>query len=119
MPEFAVETPIVDLPESEWDRQLDIDLKGVFLCCQAVAKEMIRQKQGKIVNIASQMGHAGLASTKLGAYCAAKAGLHLFTVSLRHQLKETSIKVFEVISPAVNTELGTNSTTEEAQEYRA
>ena len=39
-------------------------------------------------------------------YCATKAAMHSFSVSLRHQLKKTSVKVFEIIPPAVETELG-------------
>ena len=96
----AIETLIVDLPESEWDRQIDIDLKGVFLCSQAVAKEMIKQEQGKIVNIASQMGHPGLASTKLGAYCAAKAGVLQLTSVLALELGRYNINV-NAVSPGV------------------
>ena len=50
-------------------------------------------------------------------YCATKAGLHLFTISLRQQLKATSIKVFEIIPPAVDTELGKGSAGD-SEDYR-
>ena len=97
---IAVETEIVDLPESEWDKQIDIDLKGVFLCCQAVAKEMIKQKQGKIVSIASLAGHEGQAIPKLGAYCAAKAGVLQLTSVLALELGRYNINV-NAVSPGV------------------
>ncbi len=49
--------PFLELTEEEWDRTLDINLKGYFLCAQAAAKEMVKQKSGAIVNIASiEMG---------------------------------------------------------------
>lgn len=68
---------IVEMPEAEWDRHLDIDLKGPFLCIQAVAPIMLRQKRGKIVNITS--GAAELALKEEAHYCAAKAGLKMLT----------------------------------------
>jgi uncharacterized oxidoreductase len=51
-------------------------------------------------------------------YYAAKAVIHSFTVALRHQLKDTSIKVFEIVPLAVDTELGMGTTSNESQEYR-
>lgn len=49
----AVMKPLVEQTEADWDLVLDVNLKGVFLCCQRVAPEMIKQKRGAIVNIAS------------------------------------------------------------------
>jgi 2-deoxy-D-gluconate 3-dehydrogenase len=64
----------VDVSEADWDRVIDIDLKGVFFMAQAAAKRaMIPQGGGKIVNIASIMGAVGY--THRAAYCAAKAGV--------------------------------------------
>jgi len=57
-----------------------------------------------IVNVSSGLGFVPLAF--MPVYCATKAGLHSFTVSLRHQMKDTSVKVFEIVPPAVDTELG-------------
>ncbi|MBI4606138.1 MAG: glucose 1-dehydrogenase [Planctomycetes bacterium] len=64
----------VDVTEADWDRVVDVDLKGVFFASQAVAKgAMIPQGGGKIVNIASIMGAVGY--THRAAYCASKAGV--------------------------------------------
>src|SRR5882762_11286742 len=66
-----------DLTEREWDRVLDINLKGAFLCTKYALPGMIRRKRGNIINVASD---SGLVATPLSsAYCASKGGLVLFT----------------------------------------
>lgn len=57
-----------------------------------------------IVNVSSGLAFLPLAA--MPTYCATKAALHSFTLSLRHQLKDTSVKVIEIVPPAVNTDLG-------------
>jgi len=67
-------TPIEDITEEEWDRVMDVNLKGTFFCSQAVLKPMMTQKSGKIVNIVSIAGKVGGILT--GAhYSASKAGV--------------------------------------------
>ena len=65
---------------------------------------LMKQKAAAIFNVSSGLGFVPIAM--MPVYCATKAGLHSFTVSLRYQLRDTSIKVFEIIPPAVETELG-------------
>jgi 2-deoxy-D-gluconate 3-dehydrogenase len=65
--------PALETTEADWDHVLDINLKGLFFCSQAVGREMVKRKRGKIVNIASQMGVIGY--HKRAAYCASKAGV--------------------------------------------
>ena len=65
-------TPVIDYPVEEWERVLKIDLTGPFLCARAVAPHMVRQKYGRIVNIASISGKEG--NPNASAYSAAKAG---------------------------------------------
>lgn len=66
--------PALEVTEEDWDRVLDVDLRGVFFCAQAAGRQMIAQGQGgKIINIASQNGV--IAMPHRAAYCAAKAGV--------------------------------------------
>lgn len=64
--------PALEVTEKDWDLVLDINLKGTFFCSQAVARDMIKRKYGKIINIVSQNGVVGY--YKRAAYCSSKAG---------------------------------------------
>ncbi|MBD0279244.1 MAG: SDR family NAD(P)-dependent oxidoreductase [Flavisolibacter sp.] len=69
-----------------------------------LASHLMTKHEAAIINISS-----GLAFTPLSfmpIYCASKAAIHSLTLSLRHQLKNTSVKVFEIVPPSVDTELG-------------
>lgn len=87
-----------ELSEEVWDKIIGINLKGSFLCSQAVGREMIRQGHGKIVNIASLAGHAGI--PKLLAYCASKGGVVLLTKALAVEWAKYNIKV-NAVSPGL------------------
>jgi 2-deoxy-D-gluconate 3-dehydrogenase len=63
----------VDVTEEDWDRVVDVNLKGLFFCSQAAGRHMIANGGGRIVNIASQMGLVGY--WRRAAYCASKAGV--------------------------------------------
>jgi len=71
---------VVDITAEEWDRVVNMNLKSVFLCCQAVLPTMLKAKYGKIVSISSIYGFAGNATRS--SYAAAKAGVAVFTKSL-------------------------------------
>jgi uncharacterized oxidoreductase len=77
---------------------------------------LLGKKEAAIVNVSSGLGFIPIAA--MPVYCATKAGVHMFSVSLRYQLKDTSIKVFEIVPPAVDTELGKGTTGDSEQEYR-
>lgn len=64
---------------------------------------LMKQKESAIINISSGLGFIPIAI--MSVYCATKAALHSFSLSLRHQLKSTSVKVFEIIPPTIDTEL--------------
>ena len=65
--------PALEVSEEHWDRLMDINLKGLFFCAQKVGEVMVRQGQGKIINIGSQMGFVG--GRLRAAYCASKGGV--------------------------------------------
>ena len=94
---------LLDLPEKEWDRVLDVDLKGEFLCCQAVAPHMMKRKYGKIVNISSLS--ASTPQHPSVHYSAAKAGVLGLTYDLAFELASYNICVNAIQPGAVRTPL--------------
>ena len=87
-----------DLNESDWDAVLDVNLKGVFLCCKAVIDHMIERQYGKIVSVASIAGKEG--NPTLIPYSASKAGVICLTKALAKEVTEYNINV-NCVSPAV------------------
>lgn len=95
--------PIFDLDENEWDRVIDVNLKGVFLFSKAFSKQLILQNEGgKIINISSIAGKKG--SATFGAYNASKAGVIRLTESIALDLAKYNINVNSVCPSWVDTE---------------
>jgi NAD(P)-dependent dehydrogenase (short-subunit alcohol dehydrogenase family) len=93
--------PFLEMTEEDWDRTMDINLKGYFLCAQAVAKEMVKQKSGVIINIASiAMGQVGIGFPTLVHYVASKGGVVGLTEALALELAPYGIRVNSV-SPGI------------------
>ena len=93
--------PFLELTEEEWDRTLDINLKGYFFCAQAAAKEMVKQKSGVIINITSvAMGQVGVGIPNIVHYCASKGGVVGMTEALAVELAPYNIRV-NAISPGM------------------
>ena len=93
----------VRMKEDDWDRVLAVNLKGSFLCGQQAAKQMMKQRQGAIVNIASivgVMGNAGQAN-----YSASKAGLIGLTKTMARELAPRNITVNAVAPGFIDTEM--------------
>lgn len=103
-----------DLFEDQWDRVLGVNLKGVFLCCQAVIPPMMAQGKGKIVNIAST---AAIRMTFFGGvdYTVSKHGVAGLTHHLAWELADHHINVNAICPGGVSTPLMEKGTT---QEYR-
>jgi NAD(P)-dependent dehydrogenase (short-subunit alcohol dehydrogenase family) len=96
-------TPTEDLPVSEWDKIMAVNLKGTFLCCKHVGKLMIRHGHGSIINIASTAGITGV--VRAPAYCASKAGTILLTKSLALEWARYQIRVNAIAPHYLETEL--------------
>jgi uncharacterized oxidoreductase len=84
--------------------ELETNLVAPLHLCSLFAKHLSSKKESALMNVSS--GLAFVPISFMPVYCASKAALHSATLSLRHQLKATSVKVFEIIPPAVDTELG-------------
>lgn len=90
-----------DMQESDWDRVLDINLKGAFICCKFATPYMVKQKYGKIVNLSSRahLGNPGQAN-----YSSSKAGIIGLTKSMAMEFGRYNINVNAVAPGMVNTE---------------
>ncbi|RXZ00548.1 SDR family NAD(P)-dependent oxidoreductase [Fictibacillus sp. S7] len=95
--------PALEVTEEDWDRILDINLKGAFFCSQAAAKIMVPKKAGKIVNIASQMAFVGYFNR--AAYCASKGGMVQMTKALAVEWAQHKINVNAVAPTFIETEM--------------
>lgn len=84
-------------------REIDINLKGPIRMARQFLKHLKSKPNAAIVNVTSGLAFVPLPTSPV--YCATKAGLHSFTLSLRVQLKNTNIQVFEIAPPATATEL--------------
>src|SRR5262245_60387589 len=84
-------TPIHDLKEEEWDRFMALNLKGPVLCAKHVGAEMIKRKQGNIINVSSVF--STIVARYMGAYGATKAALVSFTRTLALEWARHNIRV--------------------------
>ncbi len=93
--------PFLEMSEEDWDKTLEINLKGYFLCAQACAKVMAEQKSGAIVNIASvAMGQQGVGMANIAHYCASKGGIAALTEALAVELAPKNIRV-NAVAPGI------------------
>ena len=91
--------PVEDMPDELWDRDINVNLRGVFYCTKAVARHMKERRYGKIINQSSKAGVEGHPSGG-SAYAAAKAGVLGFTRSMARELGPFNINV-NAIAPTV------------------
>ncbi len=95
--------PILEATDANWQRTLDINLTGVFLCSQIVARQMVKQKNGAIVNMASTNGLVG--EFGMSGYNASKFGVVGLTMTLAIELAPYGIRVNAAAPGMINTRL--------------
>ena len=100
---LLIKAPFLEVPEGDWDRIIDTHLKGYFFCSQAVAKQMVKQRDGSIINVASAW--AIEAALEAGVYCIAKAGVVMLTKVLAVELASHNIRANAIAPGAVLTEM--------------
>jgi 3-oxoacyl-[acyl-carrier protein] reductase len=109
------DTLLLRMKPEDWQAVIDLNLTGVFLCTRAVTKTMIKQKSGRIINIASvagQMGNPGQAN-----YSAAKAGVIGFTKTVAKELASRGITVNAVAPGFIETDMTSNLKNEEILKF--
>ena len=85
------------------DLEIDSNLRALLACTAAFLPHLQQQQSASIVNVTSGLAFVPLA--RMPVYCATKAAVHSFTLSLRHQLRDSKVRVIELAPPAVSTEL--------------
>ncbi len=101
---IGISKPLLDYTEADWDRQLGINLKGMFFATQEAARLMIPKRRGKIVNFASTAAFVS-SSTPEVAYDISKGGVRQLTVSVAAELAPFNINVNAVAPGTILTDL--------------
>ena len=99
------------MSEADWDRTLDINLGGNFLCCRAFVPAMREQKSGRIISMASGIGHYGM--KQFSHYAASKAAIIGFVKSLARELGPDGITVNAICPGSANTAMPRGHRSEE------
>lgn len=94
---------LVDTTEEQWDRTLDINLKGAFLLCKAIVPHMIENNCGVVINVSSGAGKVGFED--ISAYCASKFGMIGLTESLAREVANYNIRAMTILPGEVATKM--------------
>lgn len=109
-------SPTVTKLLSSKDDEVTINLAAPIRLCALFTPRLLKKERAAIVNVSSGLAFVPIAMMPI--YCATKAAIHSFTISLRHQLRNTSVRVFEAAPPTTDTELDRNFAGENEQAYR-
>lgn len=112
---IAVDGLLVRQPAPDWDRIIDVNLRGVFHCTRAASRRMIRQRYGRIVNLTSVTGQMG--NVGQSVYAASKAGIVGFTKSMARELAPRGITVNAVAPGFIETEMTASLNEETRSRY--
>ena len=98
--------PFLELTDEDWDKTLNVNLKGQFLCARAAARDMVKNKWGRIINIASiSSGGCGIAFPLIAHYTASKGGVVALTEALALELTPQGINVNAICPGAIDTDM--------------
>lgn len=100
---IAKQQLFTDISTEEWDKMFEVNVKGMFLCCQGVLPAMIRNKSGKIINISSIWGMTGASCEVL--YSTTKAAVIGLTKALAKELGPSNIRVNCVAPGVIDTDM--------------
>jgi NAD(P)-dependent dehydrogenase (short-subunit alcohol dehydrogenase family) len=112
---ISLTSKVANMTDEIWDRTLDVNLKGVFLCCRAVVTHMKERKYGKIINIASILALRG--SVYYAHYGATKAGVVAFTQGLAIELGPHNINVNAVGPGVIDTPMADHDVAPEVRQH--
>ena len=101
---------VEDLPVADWDRVLNVNLRGTFLCTHYVLPHLLKQGWGRIINIASQLGYIG--GVEVAHYCASKGGVIAFTKALAREVATRNVLVNGIAPGPILTDLLASETEE-------
>ena len=101
---LAIRKPADSFPIDDWQRVMDVNTRGTWLCCQAVGRVMIKQHYGKIINVSSVRGRYGLPAG-YAAYCASKGAVDTLTRTLACEWAKHNVLVNAIAPTVVETEL--------------
>lgn len=97
-----IQSPIMTISEQDWDKLFDVDLKGFFLCAQAVGRHMMERRKGNIINLGTQW--AFKTGPGMGPYGVAKAGVIMLTRVLARELSPYNIRANTIAPGTVKTD---------------
>lgn len=97
------DTLVMRMREEDWDAVINLNLKSTFICCQAVTRQMMKQRSGSIINISSVIGLGGNAGQ--ANYAASKAGIIGLTKSLAKELGPRGVRANAVAPGFIETEM--------------
>lgn len=103
------------MSDEQWDRVLDVNLRGAFRCVRAVARQMAKQRDGHIINISSFSARAGARGQ--ANYAASKAGLIGLTQSLAKELGSRNVRVNAVLPGVLPTNMTAQLNAEQMEEF--
>ncbi len=107
--------PFLDLTDKDWDSIISVNLRGQFLCARAAAREMVKKKWGRIINIASiSSGGCGIAFPQIAHYTASKGGVIGLTEALALELTPQGINSNAILPGAIDTPLAADTKQNEA-----